>query len=68
MNDVVFNAIKALHQIKKETADIVNKMNDVSSASDESYKNLTELENVLEEFKTAEVEKSETELSDQNQK
>lgn len=68
MNDVVFNAIKALHQIKKETADIVNKMNNVSSASDESYKNLAELENVLEEFKTAEVEESDVELSDQNQK
>ena len=66
MNDVVFNAIKALHAIKKETADIVDKMSNVSSASDESYKNLTELENVLEEFKTAETEKSDMELSDQN--
>ena len=59
MNDVVINAIRSLHQIKEETADIVHKMNSVSSASDESYKNLAELENVLEEFKTAEVEKTE---------
>ena len=56
MNDVVFTALKSLHQIKGETADIVNKMNSVSSASDQSYKNLTELETVLEDFKTAEVE------------
>ena len=56
MNDVVFTALKSLHQIKNETADIVDKMNSVSLASDQSYKNLTELENVLEDFKTAEVE------------
>lgn len=55
MNDVVINAIRSLHQIKEETADIVHKMNKVSSASDESYKNLEELETVLEEFKTVDV-------------
>ncbi len=54
MNDVFFTAISSLHKIKKQTADIVHKMNDVSVASDESFKNLTELENVLEEFKTKE--------------
>ncbi len=54
MNDVFVNAIGSLHKIKDETADIVHKMKNVSLSSDESYKNLTELENVLEEFKTSE--------------
>ncbi len=72
MNDVVINAIRSLHQIKEETADIVHKMNKVSSASDESYKNLEELETVLEEFKTVdvpveEIEKKETEESQENE-
>lgn len=56
MNNVVFTAIKSLKNIKEETADIVLKMNNVSSASDESYKNLAELETVLEEFKTGKTE------------
>ena len=56
MNDVFVNAIGSLHKIKDETADIVHKMKNVSLSSDESYKNLTELENVLEEFKTSESE------------
>lgn len=72
MNDVVINAIRSLHQIKEETADIVHKMNKVSSASDESYKNLEELETVLEEFKTVDVpveqiERKETEESQENE-
>lgn len=56
MNDVFVNAIGSLHKIKDETADIVHKMKNVSLSSDESYKNLTELENVLEEFKTSSAE------------
>ena len=72
MNDVVINAIRSLHQIKEETADIVHKMKNVSSASDESYKNLEELETVLEEFKTVdvpveEIERKETEESQENE-
>ncbi len=72
MNDVVINAIRSLHQIKEETADIVHKMNKVSSASDESYKNLEELETVLEEFKTVdvpveEIERKEPEESQENE-
>ena len=59
MNEVFLTAIRSLHQIKDETADIVHKMKSVSSSSDESYKNLTELENVLEEFKTGETVQSE---------
>ena len=58
MNEVFLSAILSLKNIKEETADIVNKMKDVSTSSDESYKNLTELENVLDEFKTSEVGKS----------
>ena len=54
MNDVFFTAISSLHKIKDETADIVHKMKNVSVSSDESFKNLTELENVLEKFKTSE--------------
>ncbi len=66
MNDVFFSAMSSLHKIKTETADIVNKMQEVSSSSDESYKNLTVLENVLEEFKTDEEENvlAENELED----
>ncbi len=58
MNEVFLSAILSLKKIKEETADIVNKMKDVSTSSDESYKNLAELENVLDEFKTSEVGKS----------
>ena len=65
MNGVVFNGIKSLHKIKEETADIVEKMNNVRSSSEDSYKNLAELENVLEEFKTAE-EVIENNLPDEN--
>jgi len=65
MNSVVYNGIKSLHQIKKETADIVEKMNNVRSSSEDSYKNLAELESVLEEFKTAE-EEIENNLPNQN--
>ncbi len=61
MNDVFVTAMSSLHKIKEETADIVRKMKSVSSSSDESYKNLTELETVLEEFKTSEVEGSRSE-------
>ena len=59
MNDVFFNAMSSLHKIKEETADIVSKMKNVSSSSDESFRNLTELENVLEEFKTGESSENE---------
>lgn len=59
MNDVFFNAMSSLHKIKEETADIVSKMKNVSSSSDESFRNLTELENVLEEFKTGEIDEDE---------
>ncbi len=59
MNDVFFTAISSLHKIKDETADIVHKMKKVSSSSDQSFKNLTELEVVLEEFKTSGLDEEE---------
>ena len=64
MNDVFVTAISSLHKIKEETADIVHKMKSVSASSDESYKNLTELENVLDEFKTSEVEETKENLEE----
>ena len=59
MNDVFFTAISSLHKIKEETSDIVSKMKNVSNSSDESFRNLTELENVLEEFKTGDTSDTE---------
>lgn len=58
VNDVFLSSINALHEIKTETADIVSKMQNVSNSSDESFRNLTELENVLDKFKTDAVESS----------
>ena len=58
VNDVFLSSINALHEIKTETADIVSKMQNVSNSSDESFRNLTELENVLDKFKTDSVESS----------
>ncbi|MBP5520084.1 MAG: HAMP domain-containing protein [Treponema sp.] len=55
MNDMFRVSINALHTIKSETSDIVQKMKAVSSSSDQSYRNLNELENVLEEFKTSTI-------------
>ena len=54
MNDKFFEATLAIKKIKSGTTDIVERMKGVSSASKESYKNMTELENILEEFKTKE--------------
>ncbi|MBO4533120.1 MAG: hypothetical protein J5726_05420 [Treponema sp.] len=54
MNDQFFEATLAIKQIEKGTADIVGRMKGVSDASKESYKNMTELENILEQFKTKE--------------
>ena len=54
MNDQFFEATLAIKKIEKGTADIVGRMKGVSDASKESYKNMTELENILEQFKTKE--------------
>ena len=54
MNDKFFAATSAIKKIKSGTTDIVERMMGVSVASKESYKNMTDLENILEEFKTKE--------------
>ena len=54
MNDKFFEATSAIKKIKAGTTDIVERMMGVSVASKESYKNMTDLENILEEFKTKE--------------
>ena len=55
MNDKFFEATSAIKEIKSGTTDIVERMMGVSVASKESYKNMTDLENILEEFKTKEA-------------
>ena len=55
MNDKFFEATSAIKKIKEGTTDIVERMMGVSVASKESYKNMTDLENILEEFKTKEA-------------
>jgi len=69
LNSKLFGSIQSLHDIKADTADIVNKMGSVTTASDESYKNMTDLEVVLEEFKTrvAEVESEITESAESDE-
>ena len=52
MNDLFLRTKSSVSQIKKETFDIVNRVSEVSKSSNESYKNMTDLENVLDEFKT----------------
>ena len=54
MNDKFFEVTSAIKKIKSGTSDIVDRMVGVSVASKESYKNMTDLENILEEFKTKE--------------
>jgi methyl-accepting chemotaxis protein len=59
MNNQFVQAMLAIRQIKQGTENIVERMKVVSSSSKESYKNMTELENVLEGFKTkSEVEEA----------
>lgn len=54
MNELFGQAAKSLHDIKTGTSDIVKRMKEVSGASKESFKNMTDLENTLELFKTKE--------------
>lgn len=66
MNDLFLEAMSAIKEIKNGTGDIVNRMRIVSSSSKDSYKNMIDLENVLEEFKTKDevneaVEKADSE-------
>ena len=67
MNDLFVQTTVSIKQMKKGTNDIVSRMKDVSLSSKESYKNMTELENVLEEFKTKkEVEEAVDKVDEEN--
>lgn len=52
MNSLFELATNSLKSIKTETGDIVTKMQNVSLSSEENYKNMNELEVLLDEFKT----------------
>ncbi len=52
MNNLFAQAQEGIHEIKRGTSDIVHRITEVSDNSKDSYKNMTDLENVLEEFKT----------------
>ena len=67
MNDQFVQAMLAIRQIKQGTENIVERMKVVSSSSKESYKNMTELENVLEGFRTkSEVEEAVSAVDSEN--
>ena len=66
MNDKFFEATSAIKKIKEGTTDIVDRMVGVSVASKESYKNMTDLENILEEFKTKENEEAVKEADEES--
>jgi len=48
--------MEAIRMIKSGTEDIVSRMQNVSDASKENYKNMTELDKMLTEFKTEKIE------------
>ena len=52
MNNLFAQAQSGIHEIKRGTSDIVHRITEVTENSKDSYKNMTNLENVLEEFKT----------------
>ena len=62
MNDQFFEATLAIKKIKSGTSDIVERMRGVSQSSKESYKNMTDLENILEQFKT----KKDVDIAEEN--
>lgn len=53
ISDFFTEAVGGIKEIKLGTADIVKRMAAVGDLSKQSYKNMTDLENVLEEFKTS---------------
>lgn len=52
INDMFLKAKLEINKIKSGTTDIVRRMNDVSSSSQENYKSMTQLENMLDTYKT----------------
>ena len=67
MNSLFLETRKDINQIKKDTGDIVTRIRVVSDTSKESYKNMTDLENILEQFKTnSEVEEAVSQADAEN--
>lgn len=55
MTDFFSAAVAGIKEIRTGTEDIVKRMAAVGEQSTESYRNMTELENVLDEFKTKDI-------------
>ena len=53
INELFKHALEEIKEIQLGAEDIVQRMDAVGSLSKESYRNMSDLENVLEEFKTA---------------
>ena len=67
MNDLFVETTVSIRKMKKGTEDIANRMKNVSASSKDSYKNMTDLENILEEFKTkTEVDKAVEKVDEAN--
>ncbi|MCR5188918.1 MAG: methyl-accepting chemotaxis protein [Treponema sp.] len=67
MNDLFVDTTISIRKMRQGTDDITRRMQDVSTSSKDSYKNMTDLENILEEFKTKlEVEKAVEEVDEEN--
>ncbi len=66
MNNRFAEAQNGIHEIKRGTSDIVSRITEVSDNSKDSYKNMTDLETILGEFKTRKdgVEEEMTEVSE----
>lgn len=52
ISDLFSQALDGIREIRNGTEDIVQRMAAVGEQSKESYKNMTDLENILEQFKT----------------
>ena len=55
MTGLFSEAVAGIKEIRTGTEDIVKRMSAVGEKSEESYKNMTELENILDEFKTKDI-------------
>jgi len=55
MTELFSAAVAGIKEIRTGTEDIVRRMAAVGEQSTESYRNMTELENILEEFKTRDI-------------
>jgi methyl-accepting chemotaxis protein len=66
VNGLFNKAFEEIKEINAGTEEIVKRMAAVGSLSKESYKNMTELENVLEKFKTTSDESEEVQKKIEN--